>query len=360
MANLEGRKASFRIPHLIADQTLNAPTVTVLMPVRNAAETLTRAVASIRRQTFPDWELLAVDDGSTDDTPELLRALRQQEPRLRVLSRPAEGLVAALNAGLAAARGRLIARMDADDESLPDRLAMQVEFLAAHPGLGVAGSLVEFICDTRAAAGYALHVTWLNSVVSEEQIATGRFIESPFAHPSVMLRRELVERWGAYRAGDFPEDYELWLRWLEAGVRMVKVPRVLLRWHDPPGRLSRTDPRYRTEAFFRLKAGFLARWLLGHVAPARPILVWGAGRPTRRRVDWLRDAGIRVEGYVDIDPRKIGRRLDGVTVRPPADIPPREAVFVVGYVASRGARELARAQLETKGFVEGEDFLFAA
>jgi glycosyltransferase involved in cell wall biosynthesis len=269
-------------------------------------------------------------------------------------------LVAALNAGLAEARGEFIARMDADDEALPRRLAAQVERLAACPELGVVGSRVEFGGDSGAAAGYALHVAWLNSIVTAEDIARERFVESPFAHPSVMFRRELVERHGGYRAGDFPEDYELWLRWLEAGVRMAKVPEVLLRWNDSPGRLSRSDARYDAEVFFRCKAGYLARWLLVNVDPARRLLVWGAGRPTRRRVDWLRAEGVTVAGYVDVDLRKLGKRLDGVTVVGPEEIPPAGEVFVIGYVAARGARELQRGHLARRGFVEGGDFIFAA
>jgi hypothetical protein len=208
--------------------------------------------------------------------------------------------------------------------------------------------------------GYALHVGWLNTLLTPEEIAQNRFVESPFAHPSVLFRRELVDRWGGYQKGDFPEDYELWLRWLEAGVRMAKVPEVLLRWHDPPGRLSRTDPRYDVEAFFRCKAGYLAHWLCAQVAPERRLLVWGAGRITRRRVDWLRRAGVVVAGYVDIDPRKVGRRLDGVTVLAPDQLPPREAAFVLGYVAARGAHAVARGHLSSRDYVEGEDFLFAA
>ena len=330
------------------------------MPVWNAAATVLRAVASVRAQTLADWELVVVDDGSTDSTAEILDDLATAEPRLRVLTQPHVGLVAALNAGLAVARGQFIARMDADDESLPERLAAQVERLDAEPRLDLVGSLVEFVGDARAATGYALHVAWLNSVCTPEEVALNQFVESPFAHPSVMFRRELADRYGGYRDGDFPEDYELWLRWQEAGARMAKVPRLLLRWHDTPGRLSRTDRRYDADAFYRCKAGFLARWLERHVQEGRRLLVWGAGRPTRRRVDWLRRAGARVDGYVDIDPKKFGRRLDGVTVLSPDQIPARDQAFVLGYVGTRGARDLARVCLRQKGFTEGLDFLFAA
>ncbi|MFN0068799.1 MAG: glycosyltransferase family 2 protein [Limisphaerales bacterium] len=335
------------------------PRVSVVLPVFNALATLPRAVASVRAQTFADWELVAVDDGSTDGSGEWLAQAAKEEPRLRVLRRPHMGLVPTLNDGLAAARGEFVARMDADDECLPDRLAAQVEMLEANPSFGVAGCLVEFAGDRAAQAGYAAHADWLNSLVTLEQIALGRFIESPHAHPSVMFRRDLATRRGGYRDGPFPEDYELWLRWLEAGVRMAKVPRVLLRWHDPPGRLSRTDARYAPAAFFRLKAPFLARWLRAHAA-GRTVWVAGAGRLTRRRVELIGAEGVRVAGFVDVNPRRLGVARDGRRIIAWEKLPPPGEVFLLGYVANRGVRGPQREFLAARGWREGVDFLFAA
>ena len=335
------------------------PAISVLLPVFNAAGTVGRAVASIRRQTWADWELVAVDDGSTDGSAAVLADAARTDPRIRVVARPHGGIVAALHAGLAAARGGLIARMDADDESAPDRLAAQLRFLEEQPDVGVAGCLVAFGGDRAARAGFALHVDWLNSVVTPEAIVLNRFIESPFAHPSLMFRRELIDRHGGYRDGAFPEDYELVLRWMEAGVRMAKVPRVLLTWFDSPGRLSRTDPRYAPEAFFRLKAGWLARAVARQRAD-RALIVWGAGRPTRKRAAHLEEHGLTIAGYVDIDARKTGRVLAGRPVIAPDALPAPEHAFVLGYVAKRGARELIRARLAARGYVEGGDFLMCA
>jgi glycosyltransferase involved in cell wall biosynthesis len=156
---------------------LSSVVVSVLLPVRNAAATVARAVESIRRQTFSNWELIAVDDGSTDGTREWLRAAAQREARIRLIERPAEGIVAALNTGLAAARAPLVARMDADDKSHPARLAEQIAWLETHTDIGVVGSLVEFGGDATARLGYALHVDWINQLVTPEQITLNRFVE---------------------------------------------------------------------------------------------------------------------------------------------------------------------------------------
>jgi len=334
------------------------PRVSILLPVHNALAWLPRCWASLVAQTLDDWECLAVDDGSTDGSAGWLEGVAACDSRLRVIRRGHEGLVAALNAGLAGARAALIARMDADDESLPRRLERQADLLEAEAGLGLVGCLVEIA--EALGAGYALHVDWLNRVVGPEEVARERFVESPFAHPSVMFRRDLVRRHGGYRAGAFPEDYELWLRWLDAGVRMAKVREVLFRWHDRPERLSRTDPRYEMEAFYSLKATYLARWLRREVAAGRPIVVWGAGRLTRRRVEMLQREGVPVAAYVDVAPRRQGTHRGGRVVWSPDDPRLTPELFVLGYVASRGARDLQRAHLSGRGFVEGRDFLFAA
>lgn len=351
-----------------------SPVVSVVLPAFDAAATVERAVASIQAQTLADWELIAVDDGSNDGTGERLAALARADPRVRVLRRPHEGIVAALNAGLAEARGAWVARMDADDEMPPARLATQAAFLAdpAQRDVGVVGCRVEFGGDRAAQTGYALHVDWLNSLLTPAEIALNRFVESPFAHPSVMFRRSLVAAHGGYRAGDFPEDYELWLRWLAAGVGMAKVPQTLLRWNDPPARLSRTDRRYDPAAFFRLKAEWITRWLVAErvavgsagatPAAGREILIWGAGRPTRKRAAHLAAHGVRISGYIDVDPKKATAALggSGPPVLRPADLPRPGGTFVLGYVAARGARELIRAALRARGYAEGRDFLMCA
>lgn len=335
------------------------PLVSVVLPARNAAATIARAVASVQSQTLRDWELLAIDDGSKDATRFILIEMAQLDPRIRVL-RTKAGIPGALNAGIAAATGEFVARMDADDESAPDRLEKQAAFLAANPLIGLVGTRVDFGGDPVQAEGYALHVEWVNTLLTPEEIALNRFIESPFAHPSVMFRRHLVDDHGGYREGDFPEDYELWLRWMDAGVPMAKLPETLLTWHDLPSRASRTDPRYSPEAFYKLKAFWLAEWLQRELEPTRGVWIWGAGRPTRQRAANLTDHGIKIAGYIDVDAKKTGKLVGGVPVVSPDELPPQETSFILGYVGVRGARELHRAVLEKSGRREGRDFLMCA
>jgi hypothetical protein len=202
--------------------------------------------------------------------------------------------------------------------------------------------------------GYAAHVDWINSLTNSDEMSLRRFVEAPVAHPSVMFRRELIAKHGGYRDGPFPEDYELWLRWLEAGVRFGKVDVELLMWNDPPQRLSRTDARYSVEAFYAMKCFYIERWLKAHAAD-HELWLWGAGRVTRRRFDAL-----PVTGFIDVDAAKRGQHRDGRIVRLADDLPERETSFILAGVGARGAREAIHAHLVERGWIEGHDFLLVA
>ena len=335
--------------------------VAVLLPVYNHADTLAACLESLRTQTLSDIEIIAVDDGSTDGSGDLLEQAAREDPRVRVAGYPVnQGISAALDHGLNLVRSPFVARMDADDWSHPDRLARQLGFLRTHPDIGLVGCRVDYGGDRRSQQGYAVYVDWINSLVTPEEIALNRFVESPFAHPSVLFRTELTGRYGAYRKGPFPEDYELWLRWLDAGVRMAKLEDILLRWNDSPGRLSRTDSRYDMEAFYACKAHYLARWLARNNPYHPDVVVWGAGRLSRKRADMLGEHGIRITHYIDIDPRKIGQIIHGRPVWSEQELPPPGQCFVVSYVGSRGAREDIRNRLCRHGYREGRDAIMAA
>ena len=264
--------------------------LSVLLPAKNAAATVELAVRSVLTQTVRDFELLAIDDGSTDDTRARLDALAAVDPRLRVLSSDDRGLVAALNLGLAHARAPLIARMDADDESHPERFAVSLAALEANPGWAGVGTGVEIFREDRPPSpNLVAYGRWLSSLTSPALLFRDRFIESPLCHPSVLLRREALG--DGWRTGDFPEDWELWLRLLEAGQRLSCVPRVLLRWRDHEQRLTRSDPRCARPRLLALKADFLAR-LLGDA----PLTLWGATDTGLALSTLLRARGARVTG----------------------------------------------------------------
>lgn len=196
------------------------------MPVYNSQRYLCAAVESIRGQTYKDFELIAVDDGSRDDSLEILREYESKDPRVRVISRPNTGIVGALNDGLAAATGEFIARMDADDIALPQRFEKQVAFLQSNPYHVLVGSQVMLmdpdgadLCPKRDTEYTHERIDWAH--------LNHRW---PLVHPTVMMRRSAVESIGRYRVKyQWLEDLDLFLRMAEAG-RLESLPDVLLRY----------------------------------------------------------------------------------------------------------------------------------
>ena len=331
--------------------------VSVLMPCYNAQGTVDDAVRSITEQTLSNFELIAVDDGSTDSTPDRLRDWTSRDPRVRVLSLSHAGIIEALNAGLIACAAGLIARMDADDLAHPERLARQVQFLTDHPEIAVVGSYVEAFPPDQVQEGFRRYVEWLNSLNTAELIARDIFVESPLAHPSTMIRADWLQRVGGYQEHGWPEDYDLWLRMHVAGAQFGKVDEVLLEWREHPDRLTRTDGRYSVENFLRAKAHYLCQ---GPLADRDAVVIWGAGQMGRRISKHLERGGAKLVAFVDIDPKKIGSVKRGLPIISADDLPDMlkryQKPVVLAAVGSRGARQLIRERLTEMGLVETEDY----
>ncbi|HET7462693.1 MAG TPA: glycosyltransferase [Longimicrobium sp.] len=333
-----------------------APVVSIVLPFRDEAAYLPECLASIRAQTLAGWELLAIDDGSGDHSAAIVQSFAAGDGRVRLLRPGRVGLVAALNLGVAEARAPLLARMDADDVMLPDRLRAQHDYLHARPDVALAATQVELFPAGEVRGGYLEYVRWQNAVLEPGEVAREIYVESPFAHPSVMARTDVLRAAGGYADGPFPEDYELWLRLHAAGHRMGKVAHVLLRWRERGGRTSRVDTRYARDAFDRLRAEYLVRD--PRVASAREVVVWGAGRRSRLRARMAMERGLRPTAWIDIDPRKIGHRVWGLPVHPPEWLAARNPrPFVLVYVNNHGARDLIAASLRELGYLAGEDWL---
>ena len=333
---------------------MSTPRVSVVLPFFNAAETVGRAIASIRAQTFPHWQLLALDDGSEDDGLAAARAAAEDDSRIRVVRAPHAGIVAALQQACAVTQpSEYIARMDADDIAMPGRLAAQTALMDAHPEIGLCG------CQVRAAGpagpGLRRYTNWLNRATEPEHIERDLFIECPVPHPTFFLRRAAFDAADGYQDHGWPEDYCLVMRLRNAGYPLAKVARPLLEWTHRPGRLSMTDPRYAESAFRALKRHYLFEGPL----KMRPTFhQWGAGEVGKR---WLREWGDRAPAaVVDINPRKVGRTIHGVAVIPPEDLPPPGHGYTLVAVGAPGARAEIRAWFTQRGYHELRDYRFIA
>jgi glycosyltransferase involved in cell wall biosynthesis len=333
-----------------------SPAISILLPVRNCVSTLGECLVSIQNQTLDNHELIVVDDHSSDASAAIVQSYAGNDPRIRLFNNPGRGLVAALNHGLGLASCRFVARMDGDDIMLPQRLQLQYEYMLQHPDITALGSFARLFPEHAIQDGFREYMRWQNSCITPRDIADEIYIESPLVHPSIMFRQDAVMELGGYRAGPFPEDYDLWLRMHHAGMQMTKLSQELLEWRDYPERTSRVDARCSREAFDRLRASYLAREprLLQH---QDNFVIWGAGRKTRKRCRHLLNHGLTPRAWVDIDPNKIGNRLNGVPVVAPQWLQLEEKPFVLGYVANHGARDDIASQLHAMGYQRGSNYL---
>ncbi len=330
------------------------PRISILLPARNAGRTIDLAVRSLLAQTFTDFELIAIDDGSSDDTGARLRVHARGDARMQVHTGAGAGLIKALELGLPLCRAELFARMDADDESLPRRLEKSVAALDADPSLAGVGTGVEIFREDQPPSpnliGYG---QWLSSLTTPDLLRHESLVESPLCNPSTLLRRAVLDEVGPWREGDFPEDWDFFLRVLERGHRLTCLPEVLHRWRDSDTRLTRTDQRYRREAHLSIKSDFISRRL----GLERGLVLWGAGEVGLKVSRLLRAKGHRVDQFVELHPRKIGTKMEGVpTIAPDQLAGPSPESHLLAVVGAKGARAEIRAWLVERGWVEGRDF----
>ncbi len=268
------------------------PAVSVVIPCYNAARYLESALASVQAQTFTDFEIIVVNDGSTDHSLALLEKIAAREPRLRILSRPNTGIVGALNDGLAAARGEFIARMDADDLCLPERFAKQVAYLRAHPDCVCVGSYFNYIDDRSA------RVKWNPRETDHEKIVANLLAGDggSLIHPAIMMRRDAVARAGGYRVeAQWVEDLDLYLRLAQIG-RLTNLPEFLLdyRYHSQSVNFTRNEGRHQRKLWV-MEQAYAARGLPFNRSdwPSPPISTQVTAEDARRfAVDSLRFPGL--------------------------------------------------------------------
>ncbi len=317
------------------------PLVSVLLPVRDAEPWLASSLASLARQTVADHEIIAVDDGSTDGSRELLDRAARRDPRVVVHHTPPRGLPAALNLALAHATSPWVARHDADDVSHRERFARQLRRAESDPRLDVIGTRVKLFPARAAGVGMRRWVAWHNALLDHDAMRRELLIDSPLAHGSALIRRATLERVGGWHERGWAEDLDLWVRLYRAGARFAKLGEPLYGWRQHPGSATRTDERYSHTRFMALKVEALSSVFLRQ--GREPTLI-GVGRSLAR---WRDALGAKVGQFLEL--RRPFPRVNAALHAP----------LILAYMAP-AARERWRIHLHALGMRELEDFIFVA
>lgn len=334
------------------------PYISIILPVFNGEKTLEKAIYSLGSLSGIDAELIIIDDGSTDGTHNILNQIKKHlsgEP-IKVIRTRHIGVADAANMAISYAKGDWIARIDADDWSSPHRLRQQLS-LAQNENLDIVSCFVKIVTpDGFPVISLQDYEQWLNSCVTPEDILASRFIELPIPNPTILAKREVFEL--GFRNGNYPEDYDLWLRAMSAGFRPGKVPRTLYWWTDHPNRVTRTQSIYTKAAFLNAKKLHLFD---GPLAGVTECDFWGAGLEGKPWIRWFLNQGIKIRNIIDVNPNKVGQVIHGSQVILPERInttPPLPLFIGVGV--PEGRKKIKDFILSHLPHTPGQDAWFLA
>jgi glycosyltransferase involved in cell wall biosynthesis len=328
------------------------PLISVILPFHGRSLWLDEAIQSISTQTFTDWELLLIDNGAENTAKRIATDFATNDSRIRIIEENKTGISHALNTGLSHARADIIARMDDDDISHPDRLQLQWEKLNSEERNMVVTCRVDAVKGFEPDSGMQEYMDWQNGLLNPQDHYLNRFIDAPLVHPTLFCRKEVFERYGTYSTGGIPEDYELWLRWMESGVRFIKTEQALLGWREHADRLTRNHSDYSGARFAEVRMDYLTRWLKENLG-SRKLIFCGTSRKSRQRAKHLLSAGIKITAFTDV--KQHYRDLPFIGIE---EIKKDDDLFYLSLLPRRASNSL-REFLYKRGLTEGGDFLLA-
>ena len=333
---------------------MKQPLVSILMPFRNTGEYLGECLDSISGQDYPHWELLAVDDHSSDSSRDLLESAARRDPRIRVLENPGAGIIPALRKAYASSSGRLVTRMDSDDRMAPQRLGTMCRQLLQSGSGHIALGLVRYFSPRGISDGYARYETWINGLSRTGSNFSEIYKECVIPSPCWMVWREDLDRCGAFGPDRYPEDYDLTFRFYQSGYSCLPASDVLLYWRDYDARTSRNSEHYAQNYFLDIKVHY---FLEIDRDRSRPLVVWGAGFKGKKIARLLQQSAEPFTWVCD-NPRKIGKRIYGVTLRDFRDMTNLEDPQGIITVANEQAQKEIREFLASRGQVCARDYFF--
>ncbi len=335
---------------------MSDPLISVLLPIRNEEVFLVEALRSLSSQTLTDFEVIVVDDGSTDCSPAIAEEYARSDSRFKVIYQSPRGIAAALENARLRAKGRYLARMDGDDVADPRRFEAQVETIESER-LAACGGRVTYFPEGAVRAGARCYERWINGLTTADAAARDIFVECPIPHPAALFRASDVAEVGGYRSCGWPEDYDLLLRLWINGRRFRNIDHDVLHWREHPERESRTADSYRQEAFTRCKVSYLRRSLL---RKRDGVIVWGAGPVGKNFASEFRRHDVDVVAFVDVNPRRIGKIILEAPVIAADRAMEFRSALAVGAVAGVEARAEIRSTVAAQGWQDGRDFVAVA
>ena len=332
-----------------------SPRVSIIMAVKDTEPYLPACLDSIRAQTYPDWELIAVNDHSSDRTPEILADYAATDPRIRVFHSDRPRLIPTLQRGYREVRGELLNRMDSDDRMPADKLEVLVKTWDLHGhGHVIAGGTEHFVDEGEVGDGFRRYEAWLNEVARSGTHYQEIYQECVIPSHSWMLHKSDMDHVGAFDPIVYPEDYDLCFRFYSAGLQVVGLDKVLHYWRDRSDRISRTWEEYKDNRYFELK---LRYFLELDRDPERRLVLWGAGRNGKDMAKLLQHHEVTFDWVCD-NPRKVGHLIYGVPLHHSSEILSWKSPQIMVVVSSPAGKKEIRETLQQWGKEPVTDYWF--
>ncbi len=300
------------------------------MPMKNAGAFIEECVDSILNQTFQDWELIVVDDHSTDNSYALLLDYSHKNQRISILKNDGKGIINALRKAYKASSGQYISRMDADDVMTPDKLEWMFRALQEKGRSYLAVGLVKYFSESGVGNGYLQYATWLNQLTLSSSNFLDIYRECSIPSPCWMIDRADFDLCEGFNSDVYPEDYDLAFRFRRMGFKIAPIKKVVHLWRDYPTRTSRVDENYADNRFLDLKISY---FLEQDYDVNLPLVIWGGGHRGKKIARLLAQNEVTFEWFCN-NPKKIGQDIYGTYLQDLSDLFLKEKRQVLVSISS--------------------------
>lgn len=327
--------------------------VSIIMPVHNAAPFLDDCIKSIQQQSYTNWELIAIDDFSTDASFKILEEASAFDGRIKVIKNIDKGIIPALSLALKKAAGKFITRMDADDKMPFDRLSKMAKALdEALPNTVITG-LVEYFSADKVSPGYKTYQDWINENIQTKNPWANVYRECIIASPCWMLRTAELKSIGGLSDLEYPEDYDLVFRLYKNNFTIKALPELLLHWREHSARTSRNSDDYAQENFFKLK---VSRFL--ELEECENIILWGTGVKAKLTANLLLEKSISFQ-WMDLQPEKYPNGIMEQAILPFQGIEHiKDPKLILAVYPPRNEKDKMEKYLSTLGLREGINYWY--
>lgn len=279
--------------------------ISILVPFKNTSLFISECIKSIVDQTYQNWELIIIDDHSTDESYSIVENFTKNDSRILLFKNKGNGIIDALQLAYSQSKGQLITRMDSDDIMSLNKLQVMYSDLASYGKGHVALGLVKYFSEDGVNEGFSNYEKWLNTLTAKGSNYTEIYKECVIASPCWMIHREDFDKCGAFNSNIYPEDYDLVFRFYKQNIKCIPSSNLLHYWRDYSYRSSRVQDNYSHDMLLKLK---LHHFLKLDYNPSRVLVIWGAGHKGKFSANYLIEHNIDFIWICD-NPKKIGKHI---------------------------------------------------